>query len=471
MAALQVAWSQITQAPLFRLGTTPITIGWMIQVALLLMLVSLFTKGLRQLLKNIILKRLGMSEGTRGAVAILFSWSMGALGYVLVLQAMGLQLESFALVVSGLGVGIGLGLKELTKNWASGLTLLGERKLKVGDLIEFNNKLGYIQDISIRSTVIRTFRGSELIVPNSELTNRMVENWSYQDCQSRIEIPLKVVPTSDLSVVTEILLAAAFTHSHILRSPPPKVMFQGFQEGSISLELWAWVDRVDQRAGIRSALHFAIAHGLRQHQIQLAPTLPHWVAAESEPSAAEAGAIAPATVPTQPLKDLLRSISYFQGFTPLEIEFLIQLGYRRQLATAEILYQQGDGAHEFCIVLKGAIEAIFENQRISRRLFSFAEGEFFGELPLMLNVPYPTTMRAAEPTELFLIHRDGFQLLLNNHPHLLEVISQAMGDRQDVLESYRHHLEVAGLLEDSEPKSLMARFQNQLRQWVRHWSP
>jgi CRP-like cAMP-binding protein len=89
----------------------------------------------------------------------------------------------------------------------------------------------------------------------------------------------------------------------------------------------------------------------------------------------------------------------------------------------------------------------------------------------MLNVPYPTTMRAAEPTELFLIHRDGFQLLLNNHPHLLEVISQAMGDRQDVLESYRHHLEVAGLLEDSEPKSLMARFQNQLRQWVRHWSP
>jgi small-conductance mechanosensitive channel/CRP-like cAMP-binding protein len=496
MNPIQDGLIRIINTPLFKLGPAPITLLWIVQVTGLLLLVSLLASGIKRLLKNIILKRLGITEGNREAIAILLSWSLGACGYIVVFQAMGLQLESFAVVVGGLGVGIGLGLKELTKNWASGLTILGERKLKVGDLIEFNGKLGHIKDISIRSTVIATFRGSELIVPNSELTNKMVENWSYQSCLGRLEIPLRVPADSDLVLVTEVLLEAAFSEPDVLKFPTPRVIFQGFGDLGLELELWAWVDRVDRRALVKSALNFAIAHGFQQHQIAIASgpppidpallqamtaTAPPIEVGHSSSGSAPQSADHPADqppdrsiAPTQPerktgarsLRDRLQAIRYFSHFSAPQLGHLIQIGYRQRLEFDDVLFKQGDRADTFCVVLSGAIDAIFETQKISRRLFSFEAGQFFGELPLMLNVPYPTTMRAAQPTELFLIHRDGFRSLLVRHPELLAGISAALAERQDVLQGYRSHLDQLGLGDDIEPHNLVARLHSHIKEWI-----
>ena len=181
-----------TTMPLFTLGQESITLLWLIQVFGLLIIVTLLARSLKRFLKNFLLLKLKINEGNREVISLLVGLGLGILGFILVLQAMGIQLASFAVTLGGLGIGIGFGLQELTKNLVSGLTILGEGKLKVGDLIEFNNKMGYIREISIRSTVIRTFKGSDLVVPNTELTSGSVENWNYDNCQGRIEIPITV---------------------------------------------------------------------------------------------------------------------------------------------------------------------------------------------------------------------------------------------------------------------------------------
>jgi len=143
--------------------------------------------------------------------------------------------------LGGLGIGVGFGLQEITKNLISGLTLLVEGKLQVGDYIEFDGLLGYIQEISIRSTVIRTFDGVDVVVPNSNLTSNRVLNWSYKSLTGKIRLSIGVAYDSDPVLVTETLLNSAYTESAVLHEPPPRVIFKGFGDSSLEFELWAWI--------------------------------------------------------------------------------------------------------------------------------------------------------------------------------------------------------------------------------------
>ncbi|MFM1841830.1 MAG: hypothetical protein RLZZ490_563, partial [Cyanobacteriota bacterium] len=260
-----VTWlGETLNVPLFRLGLETITLGWIIQVIVLLAIVSLVAKGSKHFLKNFLLIKLRVSEGNREVIGTLTGLSVGTMGFIVVLQTMGLDLASFAVIIGGLGIGIGFGLQELTKNLVSGLTILGESKLKVGDLIEFNNNIGYIKEISIRSTVIRTFQGSYLVVPNTELTSNSVVNWNYDNCNGRLEIPVGVDYDSDPVLVTEVLLESAAMEANVVKDPPPKVLFRGFGDSALNFELWVWVRRIDQRPFIVSRLNFIIQYNLKR---------------------------------------------------------------------------------------------------------------------------------------------------------------------------------------------------------------
>jgi CRP-like cAMP-binding protein len=146
---------------------------------------------------------------------------------------------------------------------------------------------------------------------------------------------------------------------------------------------------------------------------------------------------------------------------------LIASGARRSLAAGEVLVRQGEPGHSFNLLLSGSIEAIHETDRISRRLFTFQCGEFFGELPLLLDVPYPTTMRAAEDTTLFVIPRGGFRALLQRHPAFAETIAQEVTRRHEVLRSYESCLRERGLLVDQDLKNPLSWIRDRLRQLLR----
>lgn len=437
-------------APLFDLGTQPVSLAWLLETALMLCVVALVTHGTKRILKNRLLRRFGIGEANREVIAALVGLVVAVTGTVLVLQAKGLNLANLAMLAGGLGIGVGLGLQELTKNLASGATLLGERKLKVGDLIEFDGKTGLIQEISIRATVIRTFRGSELIVPNSELTNHSVENWSYSNRHGRIDIPVQVEFGTDPVLVTELLLQSAFAEEAVMREPAPRVIFRQLGEYGLEFLLWVWVDRIDRSLGIQSSLNFIIEYHFRLHGVRVPQRQSDGWVRGPDTFVPESNGTPPVTAEAAPrtLRARLLSLPYFRNFDELQIRGLIEMGQRRELDSNQILVNQGDREHAFCIVLCGAIDAFYENRKISRRMFTFREGEFFGELPLLLNMPYPTTLRAVERTSLFVIPPESFLYLLERHPGLKLAVLDEMDKRREQVQLCRESLRALGVLDD-----------------------
>ena len=449
-------FTQTFSTPLLSIGGEQITLIWILKAILLLILVSIIARGTKRFLKNYLLVFFKISEGTREVIGTLSSLGLGTLGYILVLQGLGLDLASFAVIIGGLGVGIGFGLQEITKNLVSGLTLLGESKLKVGDLIEFQGHLGYIQEISLRSTVIRTFKGSQLVIPNTDLTSQPVENWNYENCQGRIEIAIGVAYNSDLLLVTELLLEAAFLEEDVLPFPRPKVVFIDYGDNALIFELWVWVTNIERRTLIKSSLNFIIEYKFRQGGISIPfPQRELWLKNietsllhQSQIIQNQTSELSVSSGIHFTLKDSLKRFPCFQHLNELELRKLIEVGNRRHLTIDETFIKQGEYGSHFCIVLSGEIRAIYETQKVSQILFNFQEGDYFGELPLLLEIPYPTTMIAAQETHLFLLQKTCFQKLLNQYPHLASEIASELAKRKETLQEYQQSLKAMGLIED-----------------------
>ncbi len=459
-------------APLFPLGEQSISLLWLLEVAFLLVAVSLLARGIKFLLKDRLLPRFQIPEGRREATATLTSLGVAALGYVLVVQGMGLDFGALAVLLGALGVGLGFGLQDLTRNLSGGLTLLMEGKLKVGDLIEFNQTTGYIKQISIRSTVISTFQGSEIIVPNAFLTNIPVQNLSYSNFTGRIDLPVMVAHDSDALEVTEVLLQAALDEPQVNAEPAPQVIFTSQGDVGLGFILRVWTSDIQTSQTISSGINYAIQQGFRERDLHLA-----WPRREirhtgSVPGMLEAspGQSSDAEVkdsPGETLSDLLRGLRYFKELKGRSLRQLIVSGARRHLSAGEVLVHQGEMSQSFNIVLTGCIDAIHETDRISQRLFSFQSGEFFGELPLLLEMPYPTTMLAAEDTTLFVIPRGGFRPLLQLYPAFAEIIAEELNRRKEVLHSYEDDLRARGLFVDEAMSNPLDWIRERLKQFLR----
>ncbi|MFN4279484.1 mechanosensitive ion channel domain-containing protein [Thermosynechococcus sp.] len=382
----------------------------------------------------------------------------GALGYIIVLQAVGINLDSLAVILGGLGVGIGFGLQDVTRNLISGLTLLIERKVRVGDFVEIENISGYVQEVSMRATVIQTFNGSNVVVPNTYLADSPVLNWYYETHRGRIDIPIGVAYGTDPVLVTEVLLNIAHSEPEVLREPAPRVIFREFGDSALQFELWVWTDAIERRVFIKSSLNFKIDYYFRQHNIAIPfPQRDIWIrnasalSSPAEPTEAVGISLAPAT---PSLKSLLQQVSYFQCMNDLQLRFLIEAGYRKHLAAREILFRAQEPVSNFYIVLQGQVAAVYEENGELKPMMTFNPGDHFGELPLMLGVACPTTMMAMTDTVLFVLPREGFEQLLKEHPSLAEDIAVAIARRQDVLAQHQRELQQLSRQEQDQSRPI-----------------
>lgn len=458
-------WSSfisIADAPLFRLGRETISLRWLFQVVLLLILVAILARFFKGVLKNQLLPRLGLDLGNREAISTVISGAGGALGYIIVLQAVGINLDSLAVIIGGLGVGIGFGLQDVTRNLISGLTLLIERKVRVGDFVEIENISGYVQEVSMRATVIQTFNGSNVVVPNTYLADSPVLNWYYETHRGRIDIPIGVAYGTDPVLVTEVLLNIAHSEPEVLREPAPRVIFREFGDSALKFELWVWTDAIERRVFIKSSLNFKIDYYFRQHNISIPfPQRELWIRnAAALSSSAELGETGdmPLAPATPSLRFLLRQVSYFQCMNDLQLRFLIELGYRKHLTAKEILFRAQEPVSNFYIVLQGQMAAVYEENGELKPMMTFNAGEHFGELPLMLGVACPTTMMAMMDTVLFVLPREGFEQLLKEHPSLADDIAVAIARRQDVLVQHQQELRQLSGQEEDQSRPI---------QWIR----
>ncbi|MDT8442865.1 MAG: mechanosensitive ion channel [Desulfuromonadales bacterium] len=210
-----------------------------------------------------------MDFGVKTALKRLLHYALFTIGFFIAVSMAGLELQKFALIAGALGVGIGFGLQNIVNNFVSGLILLFERPVKVGDTINIDDQWGTITRIGLRSTVFETLDRAEIIVPNSELISQKVTNWTFTTNVSRIVVVVGVAYGSPLSKVLAILMQVAQEHPDILQDPEPSAIFTGFGDSSINFELRVWVSDINKRLKVKSELGLAIDGSFREEDITI----------------------------------------------------------------------------------------------------------------------------------------------------------------------------------------------------------
>jgi small-conductance mechanosensitive channel len=217
---------------------------------------------------ELILPRLHLPQGAPHAISRLLRYAVLFIGLLVAMRALGFNLSQAAIVAGGLGVGIGFGLQNVVSNFAAGLILLFERPIRMGDIVELGATGGVVEKIGMRATLVRTWRGSELIVPNSQLISSDVVNWTLMHNRRRLEIAVGVDYGSDPDVVAQLLIDTASGHPDIDEHPAPQCLFMGFGDSSLDFQLRAWAEAA-KCLSLESELRFAIYRNLKQAGITI----------------------------------------------------------------------------------------------------------------------------------------------------------------------------------------------------------
>lgn len=203
-------------------------------------------------------------RGLAESITRLGQYVFVTLGLILALAVIGIELQNFAIIAGALGIGVGFGLQNVVNNFASGLILLFERPVRVGDTVVVGETWGTIQKIGLRSTVMLTLDESEMIVPNGHLVSEKVVNWTLTSPIARVFLSVGVAYGSSVSEVQEILREAAFAHPAVLEAPPPQALFMAFGDSSLDFELRIWVNDIQHRLEVRSTVLAEIDRRLRE---------------------------------------------------------------------------------------------------------------------------------------------------------------------------------------------------------------
>jgi small-conductance mechanosensitive channel len=251
----------------FKLGSQKISIGLVITAVGILYATFVASWTFQKVLIDQVLARRNVEMGVRHAMARLAHYVIVFLGFLFVLSALGLEVTKLTIMLSALSVGIGFGLQGIANNFVSGIILLFERPVRVGDLVQMGDRWATIKRIGLRSTTVITVEDSELIVPNANLVNDEVTNWTRSNRRARFEILVGVAYGSDIPLVLKTLMACAKEHPKVAKTHEPQVLFQGFGNSSLDFALRAWVYDIDYRLSTMSELRQEIDRRFREAKI------------------------------------------------------------------------------------------------------------------------------------------------------------------------------------------------------------
>ena len=230
----------------------------------------LVSRFLRFLLEEDVYHHFHLAPGIPYATSTMLHYAILLLGFCIALGALGIDLTKITILAGAFSVGIGFGLQNVINNFVSGLILLFERPIKIGDVIEVSGIAGEVRRIGIRASVIRTADGSEVIVPNGSLISSNVTNWTFSDVLRAIEVSVNVVGGADPQRVFELLKSTAAGHPGVAKEPSPQVYVVNFTAGAITFQLRVWTDQYHEWAQLRSDLSVAVNDALAREKIAIA---------------------------------------------------------------------------------------------------------------------------------------------------------------------------------------------------------
>jgi small-conductance mechanosensitive channel len=254
----------------FNVGKQRISIGLIIIAAGFVYASFALSWILRNQLMDEVLVRRGVERGVRISIKRLVHYVLIFLGFLLAISTLGIEITKLTIILSALGVGIGFGLQGVVNNFVSGLILLFERPVRVGDYIEMGGNWSEIKRIGLRATTVQTFDQADVIIPNADLVTNQVTNWTLSNRRARLIIPVGVAYGSDVPLVIETLLACADAHPMVAQTPAPQVLFLNFGDSSLEFQLRVWVLDVDNRLTTQSELHQEIDRRFREAKIEIA---------------------------------------------------------------------------------------------------------------------------------------------------------------------------------------------------------
>lgn len=250
----------------FRISLARILIGLMLFTALLLL-----TRLLQRWLRDRVLAQPTMDPGIANSIDTVAGYAGTAIAALIAISYAGFDITSLAIVAGALSVGIGFGLQSIVNNFVSGLILLVERPIKVGDWIVVGNEQGHVRRISVRATEIETFDRASLIVPNSELITGRVLNWTHRNLLGRVVLKVSVDQASDPEAVMKLLTECAADHPEILKSPAPKVVLESFGATTLDFSLRFLLGDLNRSLDVQSEMRASILQALRAHGVGMAP--------------------------------------------------------------------------------------------------------------------------------------------------------------------------------------------------------
>jgi potassium efflux system protein len=250
-----------------KFGSVPLSLEPLLYFGLTIWGTVLLSKFLRFVLEQEIYPKLHLAPGVPYTASRLVHYTVLVVGVIFALAAMGIDLRQYTVLAGALGVGLGFGLQNIMNNFVSGIILLFERPIKVGDVIQVDTNVGTVESIGIRASVIRITNGSELIMPNGNLISNPVTNWTFSNRQRAIDLPVSVAAKSDPRQVMALLVETARAHPLVLKAPPPQALLTNLSGASLNFELRVWTGNNDGWTQVRSDLALAISTALARENI------------------------------------------------------------------------------------------------------------------------------------------------------------------------------------------------------------
>ncbi|MEJ5300769.1 MAG: mechanosensitive ion channel domain-containing protein [Thermodesulforhabdaceae bacterium] len=244
---------------------TPIPIGNMsfrlislVYATIIITVTRLVTRKIRHFMKEGLFKYSGLDHGVQESIITITTYIAWLLGIMLALNVIGFSSTSFTVLFGALGVGLGFGLQQIFNNFVSGVIMLIERPIQVGDVVEIGGIRGVVKKVNVRATVVQTFDNASFIIPNSEFISGRIINWSFQDPTIRNSITVGVAYGSDINLVKDTLMEAAINHPKVIKDPPPDVLFKDFGDSALVFSLRFFThakDAILTETELRSAIY------------------------------------------------------------------------------------------------------------------------------------------------------------------------------------------------------------------------
>jgi len=251
------------------LGSFSITPGHIVSFGMTIWLALLVSRFLRFILEEDIYPRFHVRAGLPYAISTLLHYVVLTIGFFLAVAALGFDMTKFTILAGAFGVGVGFGTQNIINNFVSGLIVLFERPIKVGDVIQVADASGIVERIGIRATTIRTTNGSEIVIPNGSLISNNVTNWTSLSGQREISLPVSVASGADPKQVMDLLKSVAAGDPRIAKDPAPQVYFIKYSPASLDFELRAWTEHVHHVVQLQSDLALSVNTALMKANLAL----------------------------------------------------------------------------------------------------------------------------------------------------------------------------------------------------------